>query len=166
MGPVLPHALAGVCPPGPAGYVRGMRIGTIDVDKLRGVSDKAVGLAIEATGVLVGNGRLQERGEAMQDRATETLKALRAEARAEGERGKAQALSSQTGTDLGVLDGVKGRVKEAAGKVVDDAGMQREGRAERRKGDAQAKAVEAEAEAEAHEAKAEAADVKVDATRG
>lgn len=143
-----------------------MKIGTIDVGKLRGVGDKAAGLALEATGVLTGNRRLEERGEAMQERATETLKALRAEAVAEGQRRQAQALSTQTGgADLGVLDGVKGRVKEAAGKVADRPDLQREGRAERRKGDAEAKAAKAQAEAKGHEAKAEAADVEVGATR-
>ena len=54
-----------------------MRIGTIDLNKLRGVADKAVGLGKEALGTLLSNDRLAEAGEAQQDRAREQLKALR-----------------------------------------------------------------------------------------
>ena len=54
-----------------------MQVGRIDLDKLRGVTDKALGLAKEFVGVLVGNDKLQQEGEAQQERATEELKALR-----------------------------------------------------------------------------------------
>ena len=60
-----------------------MQIGTIDVNKLRGVTDKAFGLAKELVGVLIGNERLQREGEAQQERATEELKALRKEVEAQ-----------------------------------------------------------------------------------
>lgn len=60
-----------------------MQIGTIDLNKLRGVADKAVGLGKETLGTLLGNERLAEAGEAQQDRATEQLKALRKEAKAQ-----------------------------------------------------------------------------------
>lgn len=60
-----------------------MQVGRIDVNKLRGVGDKALGLAKELIGVLVGNDRLQEEGEAQQERATEELKALRKEMKAQ-----------------------------------------------------------------------------------
>lgn len=60
-----------------------MQIGTIDLNKLRGVTDKALGLAKELLGTLLGNDRLQEEGEAQQERATEQLKALRAELKAQ-----------------------------------------------------------------------------------
>ena len=60
-----------------------MRIGTIDLNKLRGVADKAIGLGKETLGTLLGNEALEEAGEAQQDRAKEQLKALRAEVRAQ-----------------------------------------------------------------------------------
>lgn len=60
-----------------------MQIGTIDLNKLRGVADKAVGLGKETLGTLLGNDRLAEAGEAQQDRAREQLKALRKEAKAQ-----------------------------------------------------------------------------------
>jgi len=60
-----------------------MQVGTIDVNKLRGVTDKGLGLGKELVGVLVGNDRLQREGEAQQERATAELKALRDEVKAE-----------------------------------------------------------------------------------
>ncbi len=69
-----------------------MNIGTIDLNKLRGVTDKGAGLTKEFVGVLVGSDRLQAEGEAQQDRATEELKALRAEAKAQAKEAKADGL--------------------------------------------------------------------------
>ncbi len=60
-----------------------MQVGRIDVNKLRGVTDKALGLGKEFVGVLVGNEKWQEEGEAQQERATEELKALRKELEAQ-----------------------------------------------------------------------------------
>lgn len=60
-----------------------MQIGTIDLNKLRGVTDKAIGLGKETLGTLLGNERLEEAGEAQQDRAREQLKALRKELKAQ-----------------------------------------------------------------------------------
>jgi uncharacterized protein YjbJ (UPF0337 family) len=60
-----------------------MQIGRIDITKLRGVADKAIGLAKEFFGVLTGNDRLQDEGEAQQEKATAELKALRAELQAQ-----------------------------------------------------------------------------------
>jgi uncharacterized protein YjbJ (UPF0337 family) len=60
-----------------------MQVGRVDVNKLRGVTDKAFGLTKEFVGVLVGNDKLQEEGEAQQERATEELKALRKELKAQ-----------------------------------------------------------------------------------
>jgi len=54
-----------------------MQVGRVDVNKLRGVSDKALGLTKEFAGVITGNERWQQEGEAQQERATEELKALR-----------------------------------------------------------------------------------------
>ena len=60
-----------------------MQVGRIDLNKLRGVTDKALGLAKEMVGVLIGNDRLQQEGEAQQERAAEELKALRKELEAQ-----------------------------------------------------------------------------------
>ena len=60
-----------------------MQVGRVDVTKLRGVADKAFGLMKEFAGVLVGNDKLQEEGEAQQERATQELKALRKEIEAQ-----------------------------------------------------------------------------------
>jgi uncharacterized protein YjbJ (UPF0337 family) len=54
-----------------------MQVGRVDLNQLRGVSDKALGLAKEFIGVLTGNEKWQREGEAQQERATEELKALR-----------------------------------------------------------------------------------------
>jgi uncharacterized protein YjbJ (UPF0337 family) len=60
-----------------------MQVRRVDVNKLRGVGDKAFGLGKEVVGVLIGNDRLQSEGEAQQERAAEELKALRKEVEAE-----------------------------------------------------------------------------------
>lgn len=60
-----------------------MQIGRIDLNKLRGIADKAIGLGKETFGTVVGNDRLAEAGEAQQDRAREQLAALRKEAKAQ-----------------------------------------------------------------------------------
>ena len=67
-----------------------MQVGQLDLNKLRGVSDKALGLGKELVGVLTGNDRLQEEGEAQQERASEQLKALRKEAEAQRKEAKAE----------------------------------------------------------------------------
>ena len=72
-----------------------MRIGTVDVNKLRGVADKSFGLSKEVVGVLVGSNRLQDEGQAQQERASAELKALRHEVKAEKEEMKAEALEQR-----------------------------------------------------------------------
>lgn len=67
-----------------------MRIGTMDLNKLRGVADKAVGLGKETLGTLLDNDRLVEAGEAQQDRAKEQLRALREEAKAQAKESEAE----------------------------------------------------------------------------
>ena len=67
-----------------------MQVGTIDLNKLRGVSDKAVGLSKEFVGVLIGSERWQREGEAQQERAAAELKALRSELKAEKLDAKAE----------------------------------------------------------------------------
>jgi len=60
-----------------------MQIAQVDLNKLRGVADKALGLTKEFIGVLLGNERWQQEGEAQQERASEELKALRKELEAQ-----------------------------------------------------------------------------------
>ena len=72
-----------------------MRLGSIDVNKLRGLGNKAAGLSKELVGTVIGNDRMQEAGEAQQERATEELRALRAEVRAEQKDAKADVLEQR-----------------------------------------------------------------------
>jgi uncharacterized protein YjbJ (UPF0337 family) len=72
-----------------------VRIGTMDLNKLRGLGDKFLGLAKETAGAIVNNERLQDEGEAQQARATEQLKALRAEAKADAKDAKADLLERE-----------------------------------------------------------------------
>ncbi len=72
-----------------------MQFGSIDVNKLRSIGDKAVGLTKEAIGAVTGNDALQDAGEAQQAKATERLKALRAEVKAEAKDAKADALEQR-----------------------------------------------------------------------
>ncbi len=68
-----------------------MQVGTVDLNKLRSISDKVVGLGKESIGVLLNNDRLQKEGEAQQERAASEMKALKAELRAEKEDVKAKS---------------------------------------------------------------------------
>ena len=67
-----------------------MQVGTIDLNKLRGVADKGLGLGKEVIGVLVGNDSLQKEGEAQQERASAQIKALREELKAEKHEAEAK----------------------------------------------------------------------------
>jgi uncharacterized protein YjbJ (UPF0337 family) len=60
-----------------------MQVGRVDLNKLRGVTDKSLGLSKEFFGVLIGNDKWQTEGEAQQERATQELKALRKEIEAQ-----------------------------------------------------------------------------------
>ena len=66
-----------------------MQIANIDLNKLRGLGDKTVGLYKEIAGTVIGNDSLAQAGEAQQERATEQLRALRAEVKAEAKEAKA-----------------------------------------------------------------------------
>jgi uncharacterized protein YjbJ (UPF0337 family) len=72
-----------------------VQLGTIDVNKLRGIGDKAVGLSKELLGTITGNDNLQEAGEAQQEKAAETLRALRSEAKAQAKEAKADVLEQR-----------------------------------------------------------------------
>ncbi len=73
-----------------------MRVGTIDVNKLRFVADKGLGLGKELMGVLVSNDRLQQEGESQRERAnTAQLRALRSEIEAQRQETKADMLEKR-----------------------------------------------------------------------
>jgi uncharacterized protein YjbJ (UPF0337 family) len=72
-----------------------MRIGTLELDHVRGLGDKFVGLGKELAGTVVGNDKLQEAGEAQQARGTESLKALRKQAKAQTKEAKADVFEQQ-----------------------------------------------------------------------
>jgi uncharacterized protein YjbJ (UPF0337 family) len=72
-----------------------MQLGTVDLQKLRGVGEKMFGLTKEFVGVVTNNDRLQQEGDAKQDRASERLRALRKEAQAELKEAKAAAFDRQ-----------------------------------------------------------------------
>lgn len=67
-----------------------MQVRGIDLNKLRGLGDKVIGLNKEIAGTVFGNDRLEKEGEAQQERATETLRALRKELEAEAKDAKAE----------------------------------------------------------------------------
>ncbi len=137
-----------------------MNIGTVDLSKLRGVGDKFVGLAKETTGVLINNDRLQKAGEAQQEQATETLKALRDEAKAEAQGRKADAIEAtqDSPTGSGILAEAKGKVKETVGDVTGNRDLQADGEADAKRGAADREATQAKVTAKAHTAKAKAAE--------
>jgi uncharacterized protein YjbJ (UPF0337 family) len=72
-----------------------MQMGTVDLQKLRGVGEKVFGLSKEFLGVIVNNDRLQKEGDAQQDRASERLRALRKEAEAQVKDAKANLFDRQ-----------------------------------------------------------------------
>jgi len=72
-----------------------MRIGTVELDHVRGLGDKFVGLGKELAGTVIGNEKLQEAGEAQQARGTESLKALRKQAKAQSKQAKAETFEQQ-----------------------------------------------------------------------
>ena len=72
-----------------------MRIGTVELDHLRGLGDKVVGLAKEVAGTVVGSDRLLEAGEAQQDRGSESLKALRKQTKAQAKEAKAETFEQK-----------------------------------------------------------------------
>ncbi len=67
-----------------------MQIANIDLNKLRGLGDKTFGLYKEIAGTVIGNDKLAQEGESQQERATEQLRALRSEIKAEAKEAKAE----------------------------------------------------------------------------
>ncbi|MEY2424926.1 MAG: hypothetical protein QOI61_498 [Actinomycetota bacterium] len=148
-----------------------MKLGTIDVNQLRGVTDKGVGLGKELVGTILGNDRLQQEGEAQQERAASELKALREQIKAQGQKAKAESFESKErlaqeskrgGSNdkldfkdkSGVTETIKGKAKEAVGSITDNDALKREGEAQQQKGRADVNADKHEAKAKAHEVEA------------
>jgi len=72
-----------------------MRIGNLELDHVLALGDKFVGLGKELAGTVAGNDRLQEAGEAQQARGTESLKALRKQAKAQVKEAKAESFEQE-----------------------------------------------------------------------
>jgi uncharacterized protein YjbJ (UPF0337 family) len=77
------------------GYRYEMQIGSIDINKLRGLGDKFLGFNKELIGTVVGSERLEREGEAQQERAAEQLRALRKELEAERKEAKAEVFEQR-----------------------------------------------------------------------
>ena len=72
-----------------------MRIGNLELDHVRGLGDKFVGLGKELAGTVIGKDSLQEAGEKQQARGTESLKALRKQAKAQAKEAKADTFDQE-----------------------------------------------------------------------
>jgi uncharacterized protein YjbJ (UPF0337 family) len=83
-----------------------MKIGTIDTDNLRGLFDKVAGLTKEVVGTVIRNDRLVDEGEAQQKRGAESLKALRAQAKAQAKEAKADVYEAKQRTAQRVKESV------------------------------------------------------------
>lgn len=140
-----------------------MQLGRVDINKLRGIGDKIVGLSEEVVGVVVGSNGWQQRGEARQERASEQLKALRKEAEAEAKETKARTIGIQQdgGSGSGVVAETKGKIKQAAGDLTGHNDLQRSGAADEKRGRAERQATQARTESKVHEMQARAAEEKV-----
>jgi uncharacterized protein YjbJ (UPF0337 family) len=68
-----------------------MQIPRIDPKNVMGLADKVVGLGKEIVGTVTGQDRLSKAGQVQQDKGTERIKAIRAQAEAEGHQMKAKA---------------------------------------------------------------------------
>ncbi len=154
-----------------------MKLGTIDTNQLRGVTDKGFGLGKELVGTLLGNDRLQQEGEAQQERAHAELKALREQIKAQGQKAKAESYESKErlaqqskngggNDDLerkdkpGATETIKGKGKQVFGDITDNDALKSEGEAQQQKGRADVNAEKHEAKAKAHEAEAKQAELK------
>lgn len=147
-----------------------MELGTIDLNKLRGLTDKGLGFGKEIVGTLTRNDRLQREGQAQQERAAAELDALREELKAEkhdaeakAHEGRERAAQEAKGngndklgrnTGSGVAETVKGKAKEVVADVTDNAELKHEAKAQQDKGKAESQATKARAKAKAHEAEA------------
>lgn len=147
-----------------------------------GLTDKAIGLAREAVGTILGNDGLADAGKAQQEKGTNRLEAIKHEAKADAARSKAMAQDkversaqgnntggagtnefAQSGVQEaggGLAERLKGQAKEAVGSLTNSSALKREGSAQQAKGEAKTQAAKEEAKAEEARAQARAADAK------
>ena len=152
-----------------------MRLGTIDTNKLRGITDKGLGLTKEFVGVIANNDKLQREGKAQQERADAELDALREEFNAQkheakagtyeakeraAQRAKDDSASLKAKDESGIAASVKGKVKEAVGDLTDNEQLKQEGQAQKEKGKSETDADAARARAKANELKAKEKEVE------
>lgn len=152
-----------------------MQLGAIDTNKLRGLTDKGLGLGKEFVGALTGNEKMQREGQAQQERAAAEMNALReemkaakhdAEAKTHETRERAAQEAKDGGnangrsTGSGVTETVKGKAKEVVADITDNAQLKREGEAQQDKGRAETQATKARAKAKAHEAEAKEKEIE------
>lgn len=85
-----------------------MNIPRIDPRNAYGLADKAVGLGKEVVGTLLGRDRLTRAGQVQQEKATERLKALRAEFEADQHEAKASTAGRSQKSAQRVKEAVNG----------------------------------------------------------
>jgi uncharacterized protein YjbJ (UPF0337 family) len=72
-----------------------MKLGNVELEHVRGITDKVFGLGREIVGTALNNNRLVKEGEAQQSKGTESLKALRKQAEAQAKETKASAFEAK-----------------------------------------------------------------------
>jgi uncharacterized protein YjbJ (UPF0337 family) len=72
-----------------------MKVGNVELEHVRGITDKVFGLGKEIVGTALNNGRLVKEGEAQQSKGTASLKALRKQAEAQAQDTKASAFEAK-----------------------------------------------------------------------
>lgn len=72
-----------------------MRVGNVELNHVRGITDKVFGLGKEIVGTALNNGRLVKEGEAQQSKGGASLKALRKQAEAQAQEAKASAYEAK-----------------------------------------------------------------------
>ena len=82
-----------------------MQIPRIDPKNAAGLLDKIVGLGKEIVGSLTGNDRVSEAGQVQQDKGTEKLKAIKAQAEAEAHNARAKTAEQRQKTTQAVKEG-------------------------------------------------------------
>ena len=72
-----------------------MKLGNVELEHVRGITDKVFGLGKEIVGTALNNTRLVKEGEAQQSKGAESLKALRKQAEAQVKEAKASAFEAK-----------------------------------------------------------------------
>ena len=72
-----------------------MKVGNVELEHVRGITDKVFGLGKEIVGTALNSDRLVKEGEAQQSKGAESLKALRKQAEAQAKETKANAFEAK-----------------------------------------------------------------------